>query len=301
MRARRTYPPGIRPSALRCRGRASHEMVRPRGGRVNRGAYHRPPADYARTRAFPPQAEAQIARSLRQAVPEGARVVDIGAGTGRLTHLLLGERFSVLALDLSAAMLAYLQENRPHNEAPLRLAVCDVTDLPARSGTFHAAVSVHVLHLVADWRTALSEALRVLVPGGVFLLGLTEHDPTDPAQQVALQWKEILRAHETQAPDSVFSEEEVDRRMDSHGASCRRVVAAEWWRWRSPAEQLQRIGERMYPRFRQIPDEAFAQMYAQLQEWSRLRFHPLEKPSESRVQFVWRVYRTPLSQTPDPC
>jgi SAM-dependent methyltransferase len=268
---------------------------------VNRGAYHRPPADYARTRAFPPQAEAQIARSLRQAVPEGARVVDIGAGTGRLTHLLLGERFSVLALDLSAAMLAYLQENRPHNEAPLRLAVCDVTDLPARSGTFHAAVSVHVLHLVADWRTALSEALRVLVPGGVFLLGLTEHDPTDPAQQVALQWKEILRAHETQAPDSVFSEEEVDRRMDSHGASCRRVVAAEWWRWRSPAEQLQRIGERMYPRFRQIPDEAFAQMYAQLQEWSRLRFHPLEKPSESRVQFVWRVYRTPLSQTPDPC
>jgi SAM-dependent methyltransferase len=268
---------------------------------LNRGAYHRPPADYARSRAFPPQAEDQIRQSLKPLLPPGARVVDIGAGTGRLTHLLLREGYAVLALDLSTSMLRYLLENRPCDPARLRLTVCDASDLPVQSSCFDAAFSVHVLHLLANWHAALEEAFRILAPGGVFLLGLTEHDPDDPSEQLAAKWRKLLRTYDPLAPRAPSYREGIGRWMESRGVTSRQVVAAKWIRSRAPAEHLERIHDRMFPFFREIPDEAFAQLYAQLLAWARSRFASLDRPYESSVKFVWRVFSLRAAGSPAPC
>jgi SAM-dependent methyltransferase len=48
--------------------------------------------------------------------------------------------------------------------------VCgDALHLPVRDGAVGAAVVAHVFHLVADWRAALAEILRVVRGGGVLL------------------------------------------------------------------------------------------------------------------------------------
>jgi len=53
----------------------------------------------------------------------------------------------------------------------LALARADLRRLPFLDGAFRGVVAVHILHLIADWRGVLDEFLRVLVPGGVLLLG----------------------------------------------------------------------------------------------------------------------------------
>src|SRR5215813_4075736 len=53
----------------------------------------------------------------------------------------------------------------------LTIELADMTALPYADAAFDAAVGVHVLHLVPEWRSALDEVLRVVKPGGAFLLG----------------------------------------------------------------------------------------------------------------------------------
>jgi ubiquinone/menaquinone biosynthesis C-methylase UbiE len=98
---------------------------------------------------------------------EPGRVLDAGAGTGRLSRALDARGWSVTALDLSREMLAVLQVSLPG---------CDTvhgalgTPLPLPDEAFDAVVSMRVLKYVADLDTGLFEIARVLRPGGVAVL-----------------------------------------------------------------------------------------------------------------------------------
>jgi len=50
----------------------------------------------------------------------------------------------------------------------VRLVLGDATTLSFAEGTFQAALLFGVLHHIGDWRRAVAEVCRVLVPGGVF-------------------------------------------------------------------------------------------------------------------------------------
>src|SRR5207249_2352308 len=52
---------------------------------------------------------------------------------------------------------------------PSKVALADATRLPFRDRTFTAAVAAHVFHLIPDWKGAIDELLRVMMPGGVLL------------------------------------------------------------------------------------------------------------------------------------
>jgi SAM-dependent methyltransferase len=69
--------------------------------------------------------------------------------------------------------------------------VADVTALPLAAGRFGAALASHVLHLIGDWRAAVDEVVRVLDPGGVFLVDFGGH-PRAPWGRAA---EAVLREH----------------------------------------------------------------------------------------------------------
>ncbi len=103
---------------------------------------------------------------------QGARVLDLGAGTGLLSLLIAAVRpdVSLCLVDVSPAMLALAREHLAdrHIEAEVRTA--DLTDeLP--EGPFDAVVSALAIHhLVDDEKRRLFERVcHVLVPGGVFV------------------------------------------------------------------------------------------------------------------------------------
>jgi len=52
-------------------------------------------------------------------------------------------------------------------EPPFPLVVGDATELPFRDGAFGAAYFRWILHLIRDWRDVMTEAVRVVAPGGV--------------------------------------------------------------------------------------------------------------------------------------
>jgi SAM-dependent methyltransferase len=263
---------------------------------VTSGAHPPAPADYARSRAFSPEAERQIADSLHAILPANAHILDLGAGTGRLAHLLLAQGFEVTALDLSRPMLTYLRAHRPPSPCALSLLQADIADLPLASASYPIALSVHILHLIPDWRVALREALRVLTPGGLFLLGWTEHDEDDPWTHISRQWKGIITSHGYAVRTDVDYDGEVCPWLAERSATASSRTAARWDHTRPPRQYLDGIRRRLYPFFWSIPEEDFAHLLEEIESWAARTFCDLDSPVLARESFVWHVYTMPATQ-----
>lgn len=99
----------------------------------------------------------------------GERLLDIGAGTGRLMLQAAERSAAVTGIDPSAAMLGVARQrlaSRPH-----ALVRADGARLPFADHSFDAVVSVTALCFVDDPAALLAEAARVLSPGGRLVIG----------------------------------------------------------------------------------------------------------------------------------
>ncbi|MEO7943508.1 MAG: class I SAM-dependent methyltransferase [Marmoricola sp.] len=101
--------------------------------------------------------------------PQG-ELLELGAGSGAMADGT-ARTFPDLQLtvtDIDPAMVAAARKHlsaRPN----VRVERADVTDLPFADSSFEVVTSYLMLHHVVEWRRALSEASRVLRPGGVFV------------------------------------------------------------------------------------------------------------------------------------
>jgi SAM-dependent methyltransferase len=119
---------------------------------------------YARGRPdYPPQARVWLQNELELA--PGKVVLDLGAGTGKFTRVLLATGASVIAIDPVPQMLEQLTHTAPEAEALLG----DAEHIPLPEAAVDAVVCAQSFHWFAT-RSALAQIRRVLRPGGV--LGL---------------------------------------------------------------------------------------------------------------------------------
>lgn len=99
--------------------------------------------------------------------PEGEALVELGAGFGRLADLYQGyER--VILLDFARSQL--LQAHETFGEGKFIYLAADIYRLPLASSAFDTAVTVRVLHHIADIPAALAEIHRILKPKGTYIL-----------------------------------------------------------------------------------------------------------------------------------
>jgi SAM-dependent methyltransferase len=118
--------------------------------------------EYAEHR--PDYAEEAVRWALSPA--PGPRVLDLGAGTGKLTAALVAAGADVVAVEPDPEMLAELRRGLP--DVPALSGSAEVIPLPDAS--VDAVVAGHALHWF-DMAVAGPEIARVLAPGGV-LAGL---------------------------------------------------------------------------------------------------------------------------------
>jgi SAM-dependent methyltransferase len=119
-------------------------------------------AAYAEHR--PDYAEAAVRWALERA--PGPRVLDLGAGTGKLTATLLDLGVGVIAVEPDPAMLSALRRTLPD----VRALSGSAEAIPLPDASVDAVLAGHAMHWF-DMDLAGPEIARVLAPGGV-LAGL---------------------------------------------------------------------------------------------------------------------------------
>lgn len=97
--------------------------------------------------------------------PQARQVLDLGAGTGKLTSALVDRGLDVVAVDPSGPMLDVLRRRVP----AARALVAGAEDLPLEDASFDVVTVAQAWHWVDPVR-ASTEVARVLRPGGTLSL-----------------------------------------------------------------------------------------------------------------------------------
>ncbi len=124
---------------------------------------------------------------LGRGVPAGARVLDMGCGTGALASHLLGSGLpgAYVCADISPAMLARARGKLAQAGTRPLLAAMDAR-LPALKPGFSLIASNMALHWTPDMRATLAALWELLAPGGLLAVAV-------PGEQTFRPWRE---AHE---------------------------------------------------------------------------------------------------------
>jgi ubiquinone/menaquinone biosynthesis C-methylase UbiE len=107
---------------------------------------------------------------LASHVVPGARVLDVGCGTGELTAALAGLGAEAVGCDVSAVALRRARAAHPELEL-----VQSAEELPFASASFDVVWAGEVLEHVQDLLGLLGEVHRVLEAGGVLLASTPAH------------------------------------------------------------------------------------------------------------------------------
>ena len=120
-------------------------------------------------------------RYIRRYLPENARIIEIGAGTGRYSHTLAREGHTVDAVELVQHNIAQFIAGTAEGErVTIRQgSACDLSAFP--DDTYDVTLllgPMYHLFTEAEKFAALSEAIRVTKPGGVIFVAYCMADPS---------------------------------------------------------------------------------------------------------------------------
>jgi SAM-dependent methyltransferase len=196
----------------------------------------------------------QFAPDLAELLQTGEPVVEIGVGTGVVAMALRTHGFRVVGIDISEHMLA-----RARDRIGPSVVRADALRLPFRDGDLEQALSVWVLHLVADVRVVMEEVARALRPGGRYLVmdgRIVDADNSDPIHAA-------MRDLETGLGRQPFAGRVAGYAREAEAAGLRVVdivLTGPYLYRSSPADAARNIEQRTHSWMWAIPDD----------EWNRV-------------------------------
>lgn len=116
---------------------------------------------------------ARVLRLTARYAPQGATVLDIGAGRGMTSLALARSGYHVVSIDEDGSPLVGITALAQHLIATPQPAISPVRgsilDLPFPNNLFDVVFCRSVLHHLTDLGVGLKEVYRVLKPGGIFV------------------------------------------------------------------------------------------------------------------------------------
>ena len=160
-------------------------------------------------RVMPAADQHSLAAALSRADGTIDRVLDLGGGTGRATVAVDAAERTVV--DISRPMLTRARTRtaggpgRPADPpGPLATLQGDAGQLPVGDDAVDAAIVVDAFHHMPAQATVVSEAKRVLRPGGVFVV--REFDPSHPLGWLLARGESVIGMDSTFHPPAALAE-----------------------------------------------------------------------------------------------
>ena len=245
---------------------------------------------YDATRGMPePLATHGIAAILQHLQPRpGALLLEVGTGTGRISLPLLERGANLMGCDLSSKMLA---RQRDKNSA-VRVAQADAARLPFAARQFDGLLTIHVLHLMSEWRQALREFRRVLKPGAAYVNSWNAHGLLDVDARVRDAWRGMVEAHgaDWRRP-GIQTRDELLNEARAMGAQVQEVAAVDFAESLTAGEVLEAIASRVYSDTWDVPTDVFEATIRELRAWTAANYEDLAAPLPVERRFILDVIR----------
>ncbi len=221
----------------------------------------------------------------------GDSQLDLASGTGRGCLAFARQGLRVTATDVSADMLARLSEKAAGLDVSTH--VIKAGALPFENGSFDAVSISRALYLIEDWQNVISEAARVLKPGGVFIHEWGSGSETDVYGLIRGHLRDLLlRAGVEQIfHPGARTEAQVEAEIFVHGFKS--IGAAETGQGISitPREFIDKIINRECSYLWDVSDEIAAPAMEKVWTFARDEFGDLDQKIFMPENSWWRVYR----------
>jgi len=156
-----------------------------------RAAFDRAAPNYASAALLQHEVNLRLLARLDEVILHPHHILDVGAGVGNATHVLM-HRYpdaTVIALDIAPAMLLMARGNIPKLSNSQTHFICaDAAHLPVRAEYFDLIYSNLTLQWCPDLDQALSELRRVLRSDGLFIF--TTFGP-DTLRELRSAWRAV--------------------------------------------------------------------------------------------------------------
>lgn len=233
---------------------------------------------YDDTRGLPPDIMTSIFEAMDTVLDKERRVLDAGTGTGRFSNPLQKRGFDVVGVDISMRML-----EKARAKGTTGLLMADLCALPFRDRAFGSAVSVHVMHLISDWRCALGEVARVT--DGRFVSVSTVRDDGSPYERLRSAYDRACaeRGHQVRHPG--LRERELSDFLEPDEA----LRIATNVHVFETAKALDRFGARIFSDQWDVPDEVHSAAVEEMR--SEYAGVPTVENREEISLLVWEMAR----------
>ncbi|MDO8874745.1 MAG: class I SAM-dependent methyltransferase [Pseudolabrys sp.] len=238
---------------------------------------------FDRHRALPDDAAVTVREAVLRALPPRPRLLDLGAGSGRIGWPFVAAHDDYVGVDLSFGMLQAFRQR----ERSAALAQADGCALPFADRGFDAVLLVQIFGGLKRWRALIDEALRVLRPRGALMLGRTRA-PDDGIDARMKQRLDMILAGHALPAEAGNSRARAELHLEERAAAVREIDAAHWRVTRSPADFLQRHAGGA--RFSTLAPALRASALGQLADWAAATFGNLDTRLEETHRFTLRIF-----------
>jgi ubiquinone/menaquinone biosynthesis C-methylase UbiE len=229
---------------------------------------------YDTTRWYPDQVMEDILSVLEKNLDPEKPIMDAGVGTGRFAKPLQDAGFTVVGVDISARMLEKARQKSAQD-----LFRADITALPFKDEAFGSALSIHVLHLISNWKLALREISRVT---SGHLVSVAFNKMESPAEELRRFYDQtcadlgyVVRhpgMREREMPEVFEPDEEITITMHEHPIDVRNIISDYSNRtysnqWMIPEDIHQQAIEALQERYDGV-DQVIGRERISLLKWS---------------------------------
>ncbi len=254
-------------------------------------AYDAAAPTFDRHRSLPHGVPETLRSAILTAVeaPSRPRLLDLGAGTGRIGWPFIRAGDDYVGVDLSLGMLReFARRSREGSRQAPRLVQADGEHLPFQDATFDAVMLIQIFGGMRGWRRVVGETRRVLRSGGSLVLGRSVAPPDGVDVQMKQQLTSLLGEVGIE-PGRANVRDDVRIWLQSVASDHTQLTAAAWTAERTPRAFIDR--HRTGARFSALPALVKDEALRRLAAWATTRFGSLDTPCSERHEFELRIFR----------